>query len=112
MLLQSHADRIQLLPALPQQWGDGGVTGLRARGGLTVDMHWADGQFVEARVHAARAGIFRFRTGTGQQIVTLTGRGGTLRPRVDNADHAEYALAGAGDYRMRFATISGDRAPI
>ena len=50
MLLQSHEGNINLLPALPPTWATGSISGLCARGGVTVDMKWADGRLTTARL--------------------------------------------------------------
>lgn len=40
MLLQSHLEKIQLLPAIPMAWHSGVVKGLKAADNFTVDMEW------------------------------------------------------------------------
>ncbi len=59
MLLQSHGDTIQLLPALPEAWPEGSATGLRARGGFEFDIAWADGRITTATVRSDRNGECR-----------------------------------------------------
>lgn len=44
MIVQSRDGRIVLLPALPKAWSKGSIRGVRARGGLTIDMDWEDCQ--------------------------------------------------------------------
>ncbi|MDR2361596.1 MAG: glycoside hydrolase family 95 protein [Prevotellaceae bacterium] len=61
MLLQSYAGFIHLLPALPSAWPDGKITGLKARGGFTVDIEWKNGQLSKARITSALGGNCRLR---------------------------------------------------
>jgi alpha-L-fucosidase 2 len=44
MLIQSHENNlIRILPALPKVWESGAVSGLKARGNITVNIQWAAG---------------------------------------------------------------------
>jgi alpha-L-fucosidase 2 len=74
MLLQSHTGEIHFLPALPKAWSAGSVKGLRARGAVTVDMDWKDGQLVTARLTPANGGPVRLRS--GNRTVTWDAKAG------------------------------------
>ena len=57
MLLQSHMNEIHLLPALPDEFKTGKITGLRARGGYTIDMEWKDHEIVYADIYNVKNGM-------------------------------------------------------
>ena len=46
---------MHILPALPAAWPEGRVTGLRARGDLTVDIAWSAGAAREITIAAGQA---------------------------------------------------------
>jgi alpha-L-fucosidase 2 len=68
MLLQSHMDEVHFLPALPDAWANGSFRGMRARGGLVIDLTWKNGRATEALLQATAAGEHKLRAPQGQQI--------------------------------------------
>lgn len=48
--------QITLLPALPDEWKDGSISGLCARGGYEIDMAWQNGQVKNARIFGKESG--------------------------------------------------------
>ncbi|MEQ9099531.1 MAG: glycoside hydrolase family 95 protein [Imperialibacter sp.] len=69
MLLQSHEGVIHLLPALPSEWKSGKITGLRARGAVTVDIEWKDGKLVSAVISPDYDGEYTIRFGDKMQTI-------------------------------------------
>ena len=63
MLLYSDAEMIRLLPALPKAWRTGNITGLRARGGFEVDIHWKNGKLTRTIVRSVLGKSYRILYG-------------------------------------------------
>jgi alpha-L-fucosidase 2 len=99
MLLQSHEDVIRLLPALPSEWSEGSVRGLRARGGFTVSLSWADGSPTGATLEASVDGPCSI-SAEGLRDVESDGRAVPLTRTADGGVAFE-ARAGT-TYRLTF----------
>lgn len=62
MLVQSHDEAVHLLPALPELWSTGSVSGIVARGGFEIDMTWNDGSLEETIITSKQGGNLRIRS--------------------------------------------------
>lgn len=62
---------IDLLPSLPSAWRDGEMTGLRARGGFTVDVRWRDGKLEMAAIRSGSGAMKTVTVRYGDKSVGL-----------------------------------------
>lgn len=75
MLMQSHDGAIFLLPALPDNWKNGSIAGICARGGFELAIDWKNGALAHVEVLSKLGGTCRIRTrvpisGAGIKAVT------------------------------------------
>ena len=80
MLMQSQCTMqnkciIELLPACPEQWKDGKVSGLCARGGYEVSFEWKDGKVRDCSIKAKNNGtVTLLYNGQQKTIKTKAGK--------------------------------------
>ncbi len=71
MLVQSHSGEIQFLPALPTAWSSGKGAGLRARGGVELDLTWSGGLPATATLRPTVDGAQQLRLPSGVRIKAI-----------------------------------------
>jgi alpha-L-fucosidase 2 len=95
MLLHSYHEKLRFLPALPASWPEGKITGLRARGGYTVDIEWREHRLHRARVVCVIDRTCEIKT-THEEYEILDSSGEGIATRiVDNT--IQFAVR-AGEY--------------
>jgi len=80
-LLQSVSGEIILLPALPDEWREGSVKGLRAKGRFGVDISWRDNRLTSAVITSDLGGECRLRTNC---VASLVCDGENIGSRIEN----------------------------
>ncbi len=78
--LHSPATTITLLPALPEQWADGEVHGLCARGGYELDFAWRGGKVTSVTIRAKESGsVVLCYNGTAKTLKLKAGKSRSLK---------------------------------
>lgn len=70
MILQSHENELNLLPALPESWNAGEVRGLCARGGFEVGMRWKNGRLETATILSRIGNTCRIRSAQALKVIS------------------------------------------
>jgi alpha-L-fucosidase 2 len=109
MLLQSHDGEIAILPALPEAWSHGKVTGLRARGGAEIDVEWNSTAATNAVVRILATHDFHFRAPKGKMFGSASRKTPsgvqTIPIPADHAETLSVAAREAETYHFEFVTI-------
>jgi alpha-L-fucosidase 2 len=102
MLLQSHAGEIALLPALPAAWDSGQVKGLRARGGLEVDIVWSAGRAISVVLRANKDAELLLRVPHNQKVVAIRDQDGYDIAWRDQGGLVAVNVQAKGRYELSF----------
>lgn len=85
MLVQSSESDIWLLPALPSSWPKGALRGVRARGGVELDLEWKEGTVTSLRLRS-----------TTDRDMTVHANGGSLTLHLDVGAESVHEFAPGG----------------
>ena len=103
MLLQSHAGEIEFLPALPKAWSTGRVSGLRARGGVEVDLAWSGGMPTTATLKPTVDSAQNLRVAPGVHIKAIRDGRQTLPSPTVKDSLAKLDVKAGHVYTVEFA---------
>jgi alpha-L-fucosidase 2 len=72
LLLQSHENFIRILPTLPENWSNGSIKGLKARGNIEVDIEWENGKLVRLKLMSKEDTTIKLKYDTHEVEVALS----------------------------------------
>lgn len=97
MLLQSQSGSLRFLPALPAEWSDGSVSGLRARGGYEIDLSWSNGKLETADIRSDLGRTCVIKT---HQRIQITSDGQPVDLDFPDREHVSFETRPGASYHV------------
>ncbi|WP_212735446.1 glycosyl hydrolase family 95 catalytic domain-containing protein [Herbidospora galbida] len=107
MLVQSQHDTVHVLPALPSTWANGSVTGLKARGDVTVDTTWKSGAAETITLRTARTAPIKVRTAAATGTYSVKDETGATVAATRTGDTLSWNATAGKTYTISFTTTGG-----
>lgn len=70
-LIQSYADTVNIIPALPSQWARGEFNNLKARGNFEISAKWNDSKAYDIKVKSLSGGQIKLRTNANTGVTAV-----------------------------------------
>lgn len=90
MLVQSNMGYISLLPAISQDWKDGSVSGLLARGNFEISMKWTDNNIINATIKSYNGGVVKVQSENISLFVVNDSKGNLVEITSINSDRISF----------------------
>ncbi|MBQ2169431.1 MAG: glycoside hydrolase family 95 protein, partial [Prevotella sp.] len=84
MLIQSdmNTNTIELLPALPDAWPSGSISGVKARGGYTLDFTWKNRQVTKVSIKGEDGTVYLICNGQKKAVKIKNGKTKTIKMKT------------------------------
>lgn len=98
MLMQSQDGIIRLLPALPDEWDQGEVQGMVARGAFELNFAWQNKQLIRLNILSRAGGVCRLYS---EKKLKITINGKSIKPRMTQPGIVEFDTKAGESYEVR-----------
>lgn len=100
VLLQSHTDKIHLLPTLPYEWKDGSFKGLRARGNFEINARWSDMRATEIHIQSDSGNKLKLSYPQINGAIVVDSLGSPIRYTSEGPDYIEFSTEEGESYTI------------